>query len=122
MEDKTRKLIIALELVALVTAGILILIDYKLKQDLLKLFERIESAIETGNRLYSQDPDFSADTSRVPRGSMVGDNPPMETSASATAHRANGSGKPRASRGKATDSSRGTRDTPIQESSESVGP
>lgn len=121
MEDKTRKLVMVLEAVALVTAGILILIDYKLKQDLLRLFERIESAIETGNRLFPQDASERPNPSRVPTDTVVGDNPRVGTPTNGQSANGSTRSKPRPSRGKATNGSGGTRDSEIPESSKPVG-
>lgn len=67
MEDKTRKLLLALELVAILTAAILILVDYKLKRDLVELTKNVEGAIEQARQLYSQESP-SADTADNPGG------------------------------------------------------
>src|SRR5882762_9159526 len=107
MEIKTRKLMIALELLAIVTAAVLILIDYKLKQDLLKLFERIESAIETANGLHNQDAGLSADTGGIPGGSVVGDYPIMETPARDTSSPPASAGRKAANQRASANGSRG---------------
>ncbi len=122
MEDKTRRLLVALELLALVVSALLILVDYKLKQDLLKLFERIESTLETGNGLHPQNPDDRAGAGRVPGRGLVGDMPGVETSANASPPSANGSGKARASRGKAADGDGRTRGAEVSKPGQQVGP
>jgi hypothetical protein len=94
---------------------ILVLIDYRLKQDLLKLFQRIETAIETANGIYPQNPSDNSHTGDVSRGSMVGNDPRMETPATDTAAHANGSGRKTANRRTPPNSSGGARNTPISQ-------
>lgn len=60
-------------------AGILILIDYKLKRDLVDLFARIEAAIETGNRLYDTDTAHTYSGADIRDSTVVGNNPTVET-------------------------------------------
>ncbi len=112
---RTRRLILALEMLALITSGLLVLIDYRLKQDLLKLFQRIEVAIETANRIYPQNPDVSSDTGDISGGSVVGDNPSVETSAPDITRAANGSGRKTANRRTSPNGSGGTRSAPVSQ-------
>lgn len=122
LPDKTRNLLLALELIAVTVAGILILIDYKLKRDLLELFARIEAAIETGNRLYSQDTDNANGDSSVPGSFVVGDNPTVETPN--VPEQSNGHGSQRAANGQYTTAkrNRGTGNTQIPDVDKPVGP
>lgn len=71
-----------LEGLAIVTALVLILVDYKLKNDLVDLFKRMEAALEDGRKLLG--PQFAAnvDLDSVRPGNMVGNASPVETSAS----------------------------------------
>lgn len=108
----------SLEILALITAAVLILIDYKLKQDLIKLFERIESGIEAANRLHTQDSRINTDTGNIPSGSMVGDNPGMETAASDAANSPNGASRKTANKRTPANGSRGTRNQAVSESGE----
>lgn len=121
MEDKTRKLIMAIELLALLTAALLILIDYKLKQDLIKLFERIEATIETGQRVYIPDAVFNSNTGSVPDSPVVGDNTTMETPANDKPPRTNGNGRKAAVRGTSANGSRGNRNPAVSEPDKPVG-
>lgn len=121
MEAKTRNLILTLEILALATAGILILIDFKLKKDLLALFIRIEEKIAHGEQTL-------ADTSRVATadsvhsGSMVADTSRMEAPNVDDSSSANGSRPTAASNRPRAKRSTGTRSAPVSESDKSVGP
>lgn len=88
MDDKTRKLIIALEVIALITSAVLILIDYKLKRDLLDLLTRIEGSVNGENVGNAGFPARSGDSrvrdSRVPRNDAG-----METTATHAADKEN---------------------------------
>jgi len=117
---KTRKLALALEFLALIISALLILVDYRLKRDLLDLFKRLEFTIERGQRLYYQDAAKPRDNSGVPASSMVGDNPIMEETTNP---------EPSSSNGQATAPIRSTtakrtaraRDTDIPESNKPLG-
>lgn len=120
-EDKTRKLLMALELLAISVAAVLILIDYKLKRDLLELFARIESAIETGNRIYGTDTDHAGSDNPVPGSFVVGDHSPVETTDVPST--ANGHSKAREANGRFTTAHRDGRtgNTPVPDPDKPVG-
>lgn len=80
-EDKTRRLLLIVEVLAIGTAAVLILIDYKLKQDLVALFRQIEAAMNYESRLYSANAGNPDSYSVVFDSSLVGDNPPVEKTA-----------------------------------------
>jgi hypothetical protein len=121
MEIKTRKLMITLELLALITAAVLILIDYKLKQDLLRLFGRIETAIETANRLHSQDADVSNDTGDIPDSSLVGADPTVEAATGNTKAGTGGPVRKTANQRTAANGNGRTRSAPLSDAGKSVG-
>lgn len=77
--DKTRKLVLILEGVAIVTALVLILVDYKLKNDLMDLYRKMEKALENGRKILG--PEFGAgiDTGRLPTRAMARDAATVET-------------------------------------------
>lgn len=79
MEAKAQRLLLVLETLALLTAGILILIDYKLKQDLVTLTRNVESALEDARKLFPQDTGAGSDSSDLHTGNLVDNGPPMET-------------------------------------------
>ena len=114
--EKTKKLLIALELLALATSVILVLIDYRLKQDLLNLFRRIEAGIETASGLLGKDPNFSPDTSGLSGSPLVGDNPIVEATASHSKAPANGAGRKTANRRTPANGSGGAGSPQISES------
>jgi hypothetical protein len=110
-----------LELLAVSVAAILILIDYKLKRDLVELFARIESAIETGNKLYGTYTANASSDTDIRDGVVVGDNPPMETPdvhKPGTAGSQNG--HPRG-RNTTAHNSRGTRNTTVPDADKPMG-
>jgi hypothetical protein len=121
MEDKTRKLIMAIEILALLTAALLILVDYKLKQDLIKLFERIEATIAAGQRVYFPDAVFNSDTGSVPDSAVVGDNPTVEAPASDKPNHANSNGRKATVRGTAANGSRGNRNQAVPQPGKPMG-
>lgn len=77
--DKTRRLILALEGIAILTALVLILVDYKLKNDLVDLYKKMEVALENGRKLMGPEFATDIDTSRLRAGPMVDNAPTLET-------------------------------------------
>lgn len=121
LEIKTRRLVLSLEILAILIGALLILIDYKLKHDLVKLFERIEASIERGRRVYGEDSTINPDPSGIPANPLVADNPRMEASASRP-ESATASAKRQATVKRATPHrSGGARDTSVPTTSERVG-
>lgn len=90
MESKAHRLVMILEAVAIVTAAILILVDYKLKNDLVELYKRMEATLEDGRKLFGKDYLADLDTSGLHAGPLVGDAPTVETSASPVTDNQNG--------------------------------
>jgi hypothetical protein len=90
MERKAERLVLILEGVALLTALILILVDYKLKNDLVELYGKMEAALERGQKLFGQDANTGSDSLRVRSGDLVGNVSPLETSANTGATSQNG--------------------------------
>lgn len=78
-EDKTRRLLLIVEALAIGTAAILILVDYKLKQDLVALFRQIEAAMNYESRLYDANAANPDSYSAVFGNAVVGNNPIVET-------------------------------------------
>jgi hypothetical protein len=120
-EVKTRNLLVMLELLAVTVAGILILIDYKLKRDLVELFARIESAIETGNKLYDTFAANNSSDTNLRDGTVVGDNPPMETPDVRKPGNTGSTNRGTAGKQSASNGSGGTRNTPVQGPGKSMG-
>ncbi len=79
--DKSRRLLLALEGLALLVATVLILVDYKLKNDLVDLYKKMEGTLERGRQFMGQDTISVADTADVRSGNMVDDGPLLETPA-----------------------------------------
>jgi hypothetical protein len=119
MEDKTRKLVLALEGLALATALILILIDYKLKNDLVALYRRMEESLADGQKLFANSiPD--SDTGSIPGSNVVAASPAMETATHTSSPSPNGKTSVRQRTPAKRD--RRTGDTPIPRSDNTVGP
>jgi hypothetical protein len=124
MEDKTRKLLMTLEYLALVVSILLVLIDYKLKRDLLQLFIQIE------RDLYGKQPEPDSDggnstgPDNLRAGNLVANDTGMETPGVANAPGAAGEPGPGAGGGNGTRPKRsaGTRNTPVQVTDKQVGP
>jgi len=120
MEERPRGLVIALVYVALVTSALLVLIDYKLKRDLLDMFRHIQEEIDRGQKLYRSPPDRDPDTDGVRTTDLVGNASPVEAS--------NGDKPPSAprvpegDRAKATQRGRRTRDQTVFGPDNQVGP
>lgn len=108
-------------MLAVSVAAILILIDYKLKRDLVQLFARIESAIETGNRIYGTGTTDTASDPDIRDGFVVGNNPTMETT-NVPGKDATGSqnGHPR-SRNTTANRNGGTRNTKVPSTDKPMG-
>jgi hypothetical protein len=76
---KTARLVLILEAIAITTALILILVDYKLKNDLVALYKKMEVALEDGRKLFGESFGAGIDTSSLQRGSVVDDTAWLET-------------------------------------------
>ena len=76
---KTARLVLILEAIAITTALILILVDYKLKNDLVTLYKKMEVALENGRKLLGESFGSGIDTSGLQRSSVVDDTTWLET-------------------------------------------
>jgi hypothetical protein len=113
--DTTRKLILALEGVAIVTALVLILVDYKLKNDLVDLYKKMEAALADGRQIFG--PQFAPgiDTSSLRASPMVRPTSPVETGAGGEADNRNGKAGPASRRGTPANRKGRNRDITIPE-------
>lgn len=119
MDRKMERLVLILEGVALVTALILILVDYKLKNDLTDLYAKMEVALERGQKLFAENGDSGSDSVRLRAGDLVGNVSPLETSASNGMAGQNGQSKTRGA--SAAKRSRGNRDTAVSQPDKPLG-
>lgn len=119
--SKTTRLVLILEGVALATALVLILVDYKLKNDLIALYRKMEGAISEAREYLGENFGAGIDTSGLPGGTLVRDGTPVETAASPSVAEGNGKA-PRARKSQAANRGRGNRTSPVQEPSKQVGP
>lgn len=122
MEDKTRKLLLVMEMLALLVAGILILIDYKLKQDLVALTRNVENALDNARTIISSDSSPGDDTSGLHNSNLVGNASPMEAGSASDKTHANGKAETVRSTRTATKRSGGNRSTQVPRPSDPVGP
>jgi len=76
--DKTRKLILALEGVAIITALVLILVDYKLKNDLIDLYRKMERALADGQKILGSEFGSNIDIGGLRAGLLVDNAPTVE--------------------------------------------
>lgn len=90
MEQKVQRLVLALQGIALVTALVLILVDYKLKNDLVDLYKKMEDALARGQKLFGQNVDTGSDTGDVRSSHLVGAGSGLETPASPSVAEQNG--------------------------------
>lgn len=121
MEQKTRNLFLALELLALTVAGLLILIDYKLKRDLLTLFARIEKAMEYAQESGRGANSGSADIDSVYPRNMVADASGVEAVRTDAANSANGTAATATGNRPSPKRSRGNGNRTIPQPDKSVG-
>lgn len=121
-EDKTRRLLLIVEMLAIGTAALLILIDYKIKQDLVALFKQIEAAMTYESRLYSANAGNPDSYSAVFDGSLVGDNSTVETPIADSADKPDPAGQKPADKRKSPVNRTGARGKAIQDPDKSVGP
>lgn len=119
--DKTQRLVMALELLALIVAAVLILIDYKLKRDLVILFRNIEGTLATSTKLQGNHDNNPGDSDPVSDGSLVGDVSIVEETVDAAPN--NGHGQVRDANGRYTSPVRDgrARDTQIPQPDKPVG-
>lgn len=80
MDRKMERLVLILEGIALVTALILILVDYKLKGDLTELYAKMEATLERGQKLFGENASTHLDSVRLRTGDLASDVSPVETS------------------------------------------
>jgi hypothetical protein len=121
VQDKPRRLLLALELVALLVAAVLILVDYKLKQDLLDMFRRIEMDINHAWKLSGKERGGDSDTGWISTGPLVDNDAAMETPAGPGAPAQNGDAGNAHRRAPARRSGRNG-DTGIPGAGDQVGP
>lgn len=109
-----------LEGLALAVATILILVDYKLKNDLVEMYKKMEGCLADGKQFFSENGFAPIDTSGLRPGPMDGYDSSLEKAIVAGAGNGNG---PSAAAGKSS-SKRGGRigNTQIPESDKPVGP
>jgi hypothetical protein len=119
--DKTKVYLLIIECLALGTAAVLILIDYKIKQDLVGLFKQVEAAIYHESRIHCADTDNYHGDSGLPDSALVGDNAIMETTDVPVTASASAPGRKTASRNKTPDSRAGTRSKKVPDTDKSVG-
>jgi hypothetical protein len=87
---KANRLVLILEGVALLTALVLILVDYKLKNDLVTLYRKMETSIAEARQYLGENFGAGIDTSNLSGGSLVRDAASMETAANPNLGEANG--------------------------------
>ena len=112
--SKTNRLVLILEGVALLTALVLILVDYKLKNDLVALYRKMETSIAEARQYLGENFGAGIDTGNLPGSSLVRDATPVETAAHTNPGEANGKA-PRAPKTAAPVSSRGKRSQTLSE-------
>lgn len=117
MEDKTRKLVLILEGIAIITATVLILVDYKLKNDLMDLYVKMERALKNGETIYSA----GIDPGLLRPGNMVRDAATVETRAANGTIHADSKPGPRGKR-PSPERNRGNGNTTIPKPDNPVGP
>lgn len=110
--SKTNRLVLILEGVALLTALVLILVDYKLKNDLVMLYRKMEESIHEARQYLGENFGAGIDTSGLSGSSLVRDGTTVETAASPSVAQGNGKA-PRASKSTSPVSSRGKRNPAI---------
>jgi len=124
MDEKTKKLLVTLEVLALVVSLLLILIDYKLKGDLLSLFKRIERDLYGREDSSPPEPPKPAGNAGV-RSSDLLDNPAgVEETSSSPLASPNGREEPASSNGSRTATKRSprARGPAIPDNGKPVGP
>lgn len=119
---KMQRLLLALEGLALITAALLILIDYKLKNDLVVLFGKLEGALEDGRKLFGPEFGSGVDIAGVRTGDMASVHAPVEkAAANGTAAPARRRGAAKAGSGTAANRSGGNRSAPVPGPDNTVG-
>ena len=119
MDDKTRKTLLTLELLALFVSALLILIDYKLKRDLLALFIKIERSLYGSSVMDKESPERASDAG-LRTGDLVGEPAGMEAPINPVA--ANGNSQPRRAARKPANSNGGAGGQGIPQQDKQVGP
>jgi hypothetical protein len=120
MDRKAERLVLILEGIALLTALILILVDYKLKNDLVELYGKMEVALERGQKLFGENANPGSNSLRVPDSPMVDNVSRLETSDSPSV--AGSNGKPKARGTAATRRSGRAGDKAISRTDKPLGP
>jgi hypothetical protein len=119
--EKTRRLVLILEGLALVVATVLILVDYKLKNDLVELYRKMEGTLARGKEFMGES-SIPADHPSGLRDSYLVDH--VSTVETPTAeHSGNGNGNASTASKRATAKrSGGTRDSAVPQPDKRVGP
>jgi hypothetical protein len=109
-----------LEAVAIVTALLLILVDYKLKNDLMDLYKKMERALADGRQILGSEFGSGIDTSSLRASPLVRDAAPVETGNDGYTYNANSKPEPS---GRKTEPKRTRRDgyTEIPKPDKQVG-
>jgi len=122
MENKTQKLILTLEYLALVVSCLLVLIDYKLKRDLLQMIMRIEREIYARQADTVADDSHSTTADNLSTGNLVADVAGMEATNGDHAPGAAGQPEPGPGPGHAPVKRAGTRNKTVPQPDKQVGP
>lgn len=109
-----------LEGLALAVATVLILVDYKLKNDLVELYKKMEGTLADGKQFFSENSPAPVDNAGLRDGPRAGDAARLEKATVASTGNGNGS---TAAIGNTPAKRNGrTRNTQIPESDKQVGP
>lgn len=119
--DKMRKLLLTLELIALIVSAILILIDYRLKKDVLQLFMKVERKIDQAIPLLSPAGDIASHPVDVLPGNLVANDAGMETANGHHPASAAGGTEPGPGASEPAKRARGTRNTGVPKPDKPVG-
>jgi hypothetical protein len=116
---KTQRLILALETLAILTAAVLILVDYKLKNDLVDLYRKMEATLKHGESLFGENAATPLDSMRVRPGSLVDNRATVETGPGDNVAAQNG--QPKTRRAQPANRDRRTRDKAVSDPDKQVG-
>jgi hypothetical protein len=117
--ERTRKLVLILEGLAIGVAVVLILVDYKLKNDLVDLYKKMEGTLERGRQSFGETASTADSPSGVHTGSLVDNVARLETSAYAGA--SNGDSPAKANSRTPADRRKRIGDPQIPESGKQMG-
>jgi len=120
--EKLRRLLLALEGLAIATALVLVLVDYKLKNDLVDLFKKLEATIDEGKRYFGESFGAAVDIGAIRSGDLVGTATSMEKTANASpAASTRQNGKRPAAKRTSADRGRGIGSAPVPGPDNTVG-